>query len=107
VADKDIKLNPEDTLGQVSKIAATRAEAAVPGPVPPVGPVMSPIDTAMNAVATAAAEKAADSAKAIALRGTEHHTASIQAVQSMQTQEEQNVTEVEQVQTDVPKIYNT
>ena len=106
MADKDIKLNPEDTLGQVSKIAATMAEVSTPGPVPPIGPPTSPIDTALNAVATAAAEKAADSAKAIAARGTEHHTAAVQAVQAMQAQEEQNLAEIEQVQADVPKIYN-
>ena len=35
MAGKDIKLNPDETLGHVSKIAATMAEVSVPGPVPP------------------------------------------------------------------------
>ena len=76
MANKDIKLNPDETLGHVSKIAATMAEVSVPGPVPPPSPPTSPIDEALNAVAAAAAEKAAASAEALATRGTEHNAAS-------------------------------
>ena len=38
VAGQNIKLNAEETLGHVSKIAATMAEVSVPGPVPPPAP---------------------------------------------------------------------
>jgi len=68
MAGKDIKLNPEETLGHVSKIAATMAEVSVPGPIPPIGPAASPIDVALNAVAAAAAEKAAASSEALSTR---------------------------------------
>ena len=73
MASKDIKLNPDETLGYVSKIAATMAEVSVPGPVPPPSAPTSPIDVALNSVAAAAAEKAAASAEALAARGTEHN----------------------------------
>ena len=63
MASKDIKLNPDEMLGHVSKIAATMAEVSVPGPVPPPSPPASPIDEALNAVAAAAAEKAAASCR--------------------------------------------
>ena len=38
MAGKNIKLNPEETLGHVNKIVATMAEVSVPGPVPPPWP---------------------------------------------------------------------
>ncbi len=98
MANKDIKLNPDETLGHVSKIAATMAEVSVPGPVPPPSPPTSPIDEALNAVAAAAAEKAAASAEALATRGTEHNAASLQAVSAMRAQEEQNTTEINEFQ---------
>ena len=101
MATKDIKLNPDETLGHVNKIAATMAEVAVPGPVPPPSPPTSPIDAALNAVAAAAAEKAAASAEALATRGTEHNAASIQAITAMQTQEEENTAKVNELQTDI------
>ena len=44
VAGKNIKLNPEETLGYVGKIAETMAEVSVPGPVPPPAVPASPID---------------------------------------------------------------
>jgi len=103
VASKNIKLNPDETLGHVNKIAATMAEAAVPGPVPPPSPPASPIDVALNAVAAAAAEKAAASAEAIASRGTQHYAASVQAIEAMRAQEEQNVGTITEVQTGVPE----
>ena len=87
MASKDIKLNPDETLGHVSKIAATMAEVSVPGPVPPPSAPTSPIDVALNSVAAAAAEKAAASAEALAARGTEHNAASVQAVAAMRAQE--------------------
>lgn len=103
MAPKDIKLNPEETLGHVNKIAATMAEVSVPGPVPPPGPTTSPIDVALNAVATAAAEKAAASAEALSTRGTEHSVASTQAIAAMQAQEEENTAKVNELQTDIAK----
>ena len=51
MAGQNIKLNAEETLGHVSKIAATMAEVSVPGPVPPPAPGASPIDAALNTVA--------------------------------------------------------
>lgn len=103
MASKDIKLNPDETLGHVSKIAATMAEVSVPGPVPPLGPTTSPIDVALNAVAAAAAEKAAASAEALSTRGTEHNAASVQAINAMRAQEEENSAQVNELQTDIAK----
>jgi hypothetical protein len=101
MAGKDIKLNPEETLGHVNKIAATMAEVSVPGPVPPPSPPASPIDVALNAVATAAAEKAAASSEALTTRGTEHSAAATRAVAAMQAQEEENTAKVNELQTDI------
>lgn len=101
MASKDIRLNPEETLAHVNKIAATMAEVSVPGPVPPPSPPASPIDVALNAVAAAAAEKAAASSAALATRGTEHKAASLQAVAAMQAQEEENTAKVNELQTDI------
>jgi hypothetical protein len=103
MAAKDIKLNPEETLGHVSKIAATMAEVSVPGPVPPLGPTTSPIDVALNAVAAAAAEKAAASSEALSSRGTEHSAASTRAVETMQAQEEENTGKIAEIQSHVPQ----
>ena len=83
MAGKNIKLNPDETLGHVGKIAETMAEASVPGPVPPPSPPTSPIDVALNAVVAAAAEKAEASSAALAARGIEHHAESVQAVSAM------------------------
>lgn len=105
MASKDIKLNPDETLGHVSKIAATMAEVSVPGPVPPPSPPTSPIDQALNAVAAAAAEKAAASAEALSTRGTEHYAASVQAINAMRAQEEENTAKVNELQADVPQNY--
>ena len=49
MAAKNIKLNPDETLAHVNKIAETMDEAAVPGPVPPPSVPTSPIDGAFNA----------------------------------------------------------
>ena len=103
MAGKDIKLNPEETLGHVSKIAATMAEVSVPGPIPPIGAATSPIDVALNAVAAAAAEKAAASSEALSTRGTEHSAASTRAVAAMQAQEEQNTSKITEIQSQVPQ----
>ena len=94
MASKDIKLNPDETLGHVSRIAATMAEVSVPGPVPPLSAAASPIDVALNAVAAAAAEKAATSSDVLAARGTEHNAASVQAVSAMRAQEDENTAKV-------------
>jgi hypothetical protein len=103
MAGKDIKLNPEETLGHVSKIAATMAEVSVPGPIPPIGPSTSPIDVALNAVAAAAAEKAAASSEALSTRGAEHSAASTRAVAAMQAQEEENTSKITEIQSQVPQ----
>jgi hypothetical protein len=103
VASKDIKLDPDETLGHVNRIAATMAEVSVPGPVPPPSPPTSPIDEALNAVATAAAEKAAASSQALSTRGAEHNAASVQAVSAMWTQEEENTSKVNELQADIPR----
>ena len=103
MASKDIKLNPDETLGHVNRIAATMAEVSVPGPVPPPSPPTSPIDEALNAVATAAAEKATASAAALSTRGTEHNAASVQAVSAMRAQEEENSAKVNELQADIAK----
>jgi hypothetical protein len=102
VAAKNIKLNADDTLNHVSKIAETMAEAAVPGPVPPPSVPTSPIDAAVNAVVTAIAEKAAESSKAIAHRGLEHNAESLHAVGVMQAQEEENAARITAIQSEVP-----
>lgn len=107
MASKNIKLNPDEALGHVNKIAATMAEVSVPGPVPPPGPTSSPIDVALNAVATAAAEKAAASAAALSARGTEHQAASVQAINVMRAQEEENTGTVNGLQADIPHNYIT
>ena len=107
MASKNIELNPDETLGHVNKIAATMAEVSVPGPVPPPGPTTSPIDVALNAVAAAAAEKAAASAEALATRGTEHNAASVQAINAMRAQEEENTGKVNELQADIPNNYIT
>ena len=103
MADKDIKLNPEETLGHVSKIAATMAEVSAPGPVPPPSPPASPIDAALNTVAAAAAEKAAASSAALSARGTEHNAAATRAVASLQAQEEANPAKITEIQSQVPQ----
>jgi hypothetical protein len=102
VAAKNIKLNADETLSHVNKIAATMAEAAVPGPVPPPSAPTSPIDVALNAVAAAVAEKAAESSKAIATRGTEHLAESTRAVAAMQSQEEENAANITEIQSQIP-----
>ncbi|OBK72660.1 hypothetical protein [Mycobacterium sp. 1274761.0] len=107
MASKSIKLNPEETLAHVNKIAATMAEVSVPGPVPPVTPSATPIDQALNAVAAAAAEKATASSEALAIRGTEHSAASTQAIAAMRTQEDENTTTVNELQADIPDTYIT
>jgi hypothetical protein len=101
VAPENIKLNPEEVLGQVSKIAATMAEVSVPGPVPPPALGTSPIDAALNAVALAAAEKAGESSTALSTRGTEHSATSVNAVNTLQTREESNTAEITEIQTQV------
>jgi hypothetical protein len=98
VAAKSIKLNAEETLGHVSKIAATMAEVSVPGPVPPPAPAASPIDAALNTVVLAAAEKAEASSAALSKRGTDHNATSLRAVSSMQTQEEENTYAITEIQ---------
>jgi hypothetical protein len=105
VASKNIKLNPDETLGHVNKIAATMAEVSVPGPVPPPSPPTSPIDQALNTVAAAAAEKAAASSEALSTRGTQHSAASVQAIAAMQAQEEENTGTVNELQAEVPRNY--
>jgi hypothetical protein len=101
VASKDIKLNPDETLGHVSEIAATMAEAAVPGPIPPPSAPTSPIDVALNSGVAAAAEKAEASSAALAARGTEHHATSVQAVATMRAQEEENTAKVNELHGDI------
>jgi hypothetical protein len=103
VAGKNIKLNPDETLGHVQKIAATMAEVSVPGPVPPPAPAASPIDAALNTVVLAAAEKAEESSQALSTRGTVHNFQSVKAVQSLQTQEETNTAQITEIQTQVPQ----
>ena len=103
MAGKDIKLNPEETLGHVSKIAATMAEVSVPGPVPPPGMGSSPIDAALDAVVLAAAEKAEASSAALSTRGTEHSTQAQNAITAMQAQEEANTAEITEIQSRVPQ----
>ena len=103
MAGQNIKLNPEEVLGQVGKIAGTMAEVSVPGPVPPPGPGGSPIDAALVTVALAAAEKAGESSTALSTRGTEHSAASAKAVESMQTQEETNTSQITEIQSQVPQ----
>lgn len=98
MASENIKLNAEEVLGHVSKIASTMAEISVPGPVPPPALGTSPIDAALNAVALAAAEKAAESSAALSTRGTQHHVQSVRAVQSLETQEAVNTAELTQLQ---------
>jgi hypothetical protein len=103
VAAKNIKLNSDETLAHVNKIAETMAEVSVPGPVPPPSAPTSPIDVALNAVAAAAAEKAADSARALATRGTQHFAESLHAVGAMQAQEDENAATVTELQSQVPE----
>ncbi|WNG92478.1 hypothetical protein [Mycobacterium sp. ITM-2016-00318] len=98
MAAKNIKLNAEETLGHVSKIAATMAEVSVPGPVPPPAPAASPIDAALNTVVLAAAEKAEASSATLSKRGTDHNATSLRAVSSMQTQEEENTYAITEIQ---------
>jgi len=103
MADKDIKLNPEETLAHVARIAEAMAEVSVPGPIPLPSAPASPIDVALNTVVAAAAEKAEASAAALAARGTQHNAESVHAVAAMQAQEEQNTATVTQLQGEVPK----
>jgi hypothetical protein len=98
VAAENIKLNAEETIGHVSRIAATMAEVSVPGPVPPPAPAASPIDAALNTVVLAAAEKAEASSAALSKRGTENNATSLRAVAAMQTQEESNASDIAEIQ---------
>lgn len=102
MAAKNIKLNADETLAQVNKIAATMAEAAAPGPVPPPSVPASPIDVALNAVVTAVAEKATESSRAIASRGIEHLSESTRAIAAMQAQEDENAARITEIQSQVP-----
>ncbi len=102
MASKNIKLNPDETLAHVAKIAETMAEVSMPGPVPTPSAPTSPIDQALNAVAAAAAEKAAASAEALATRGTEHNAESVQAVAAMRAREEENAAKITEIQSQVP-----
>lgn len=101
MAPENIKLNPEEVLGQVSKIAATMAEVSAPGPVPPPGPGGSPIDAALITVQLAAMEKAEASSAALSTRGTEHSTQSQNAVAALQAREEENTSKIAEIQTQV------
>ncbi|RDH75737.1 hypothetical protein DVS77_25020 [Mycolicibacterium moriokaense] len=101
MASKDIKLNPDEVLGHVNRIAATMAEVSVPGPVPLPGPTTSPIDVALNAVAAAAAEKAEASSRALSTRGSVHNFQSVKAIETMQAQEDENLAKVNELQTDI------
>ena len=103
MAGQNIKLNAEEVLGHVGKIAGTMAEVSVPGPVPPPALGTSPIDAALDTVALAAAEKAGESSELLSTRGTEHNTTSVKAVESMQTQEETNTSQITEIQTQVPQ----
>jgi hypothetical protein len=103
VAAKNIKLNAEETLGHVSKIAATMAEVSVPGPVPPPAPAASPIDAALNTVVLAAAEKAEASSAALSKRGTQNNATSLRAISSLEGREEANTAEITEIQSQVPQ----
>ncbi|MDX1886742.1 hypothetical protein [Mycolicibacterium sp. 120270] len=107
MAAKNIKLNAEETLGHVGKIAATMAEVSVPGPVPPPAPAASPIDAALNTVVLAAAEKAEASSAALSKRGAEHNATALRAVSALQTEEESNAAAITEIQTQVPQQYGT
>jgi hypothetical protein len=103
VAPENIKLNAEEVLGQVGKIAATMAEVSVPGPVPPPGPGGSPIDAALITVQLAAMQKSETSSSILEKRGTEHSAASQSAVAAMQAQEETNTSQITEIQSQVPQ----
>ena len=103
MAGKNIKLNPEETLGHVGKIAGDNGGSPIPGPVPRPQRQASPIDAALNTVAMAAAEKAEASAAALAARGTEHNAESVQAVAAMQAQEDENAAEITEIQSQIPE----
>ena len=104
MAGKNIKLNPDETLGHVSKIAETMAEASVPGPVPPPSAPTSPIDVALNAVVAAAAEKAAGVLRS-ACRPRHSSTTPSRSRPSaaMQAQEEENAARITEIQSQVPE----
>ena len=107
MAAENIKLNVEETIGHVSRIAATMAEVSVPGPVPPPAPAASPIDAALNTVVLAAAEKAEASSAALSKRGTENNATSLRAVAAMQTQEESNASEIAEIQPEAQRSGTT
>ena len=103
MAGQNIKLNAEEVLGHVSKIAATMAEVSVPGPVPPPGPGGSPIDAALITVQLAAMQKSETSSSVLEKRGTEHSAASQNAVAALQAREESNTSEITAIQSQVPQ----
>ncbi len=104
MAPKDIKLNAEEALGHISKIAATMAEVSVPGPVPLPALGTSPIDAALNTVQLAAVDKAKSSSAVLSKRGTEHSAASVKAVETLQGQEEKNTGKIAELQADIAEM---
>ena len=71
--------------------------------MPPPGLGGSPIDAALVTVALAADEKSEMLRSALSKRGTEHSAASAKAVESMQTQEETNTSQITEIQSQVPQ----
>jgi sulfur relay (sulfurtransferase) DsrF/TusC family protein len=96
MADRDIKVDPAQTLAEVSAIAETVAQVAVPGPVP-MATGATPIDAALAAVAAAQEAQASAWAAAVAATVPDQQAKSVNAVNSLAATEQENASTIGRV----------
>jgi hypothetical protein len=96
---QDIRVLPPEMLQAAASAAGTAEKAAAPQPgVVPIAVPGSPADAAAVTIATGMGTKAADIASGLAGKGPRVQTATQQGVTQMQGQDEQNATEVRQLE---------
>ena len=96
MADRDIKVDPAQTLKEVDAIAETVRSVAVPGPVPEASGT-TPIDLALAAVAGKQQRQADAWAAALKATVPEQHDKSTNALHSLEGTEEHNSFEIGRV----------
>jgi len=96
MADRDIKVDPAETLAEVSAIADAVRAVAVPGPVPEASGA-TPIDLALAAVAEAQQTQAYAWAAAVAATIPEQEAKSVNAVHMLEATEQENSAHIARV----------
>ena len=96
MADRNIKVDPAATRKEIQAIADTVRSVAVPGPVPEASGD-TPIDLALKAVADAQQRHADAWAEAVAATVPVQQAEAENAVQMLETQEEENASSIARV----------